>query len=180
MRSRAHVEEFQRAYARWQQSRDFPVIFYFCQKASAIPRTAEEVDQLRRVVEFRAELESKGLIGEYDDPSTFADIVRPHLVLALGRLLHRTTSARALPRVAASNLAQAKQDMMELAREYERMRVQMPGTRNGPACWPAFSRACGRLLHPHIHCCPHSQTVPRRASGWAPWLSWSKCPNLTL
>jgi hypothetical protein len=135
-------EEFDRAYRRWQESRDFPVLFYFCQKAVAIPRTTDDVEQLRRVVEFRAKMASKGLFWEYDDPSTFADIVRPQLLLALRRhLLPAKSAASALPAVATSSFAQAKEDMLELARQYEHTRAEMPwGPERTRAMAGIFSR----------------------------------------
>lgn len=124
-------EEFLQAYEKWKNSKDFPVLFYFCQKPIPVPRTIEEVKQLEKVVKFHDELSAKGLVGEYDDPDTFADIVRPHLLLALRRhLLLKDTSgnkaAFALPDVPPNALDTARQDLLGLVREYERVREEMP------------------------------------------------------
>jgi len=123
-------EEFQQAYARWTRSREFPVLFYFCQKAISVPRTVEEVNQLGKVVAFHEELSSKGLVGEYDEPDTFADIVRPHLLLNLRRYLlpkaaSADTAALALPAFPPNVLETARLELVELVREYERIRQEM-------------------------------------------------------
>src|SRR4051794_26406699 len=81
------AEEFGRAYEIWQKKKTFPVLFYFCQQPFPPPRTKEEVDQLGKVVEFRADLSNKGLVADYTGHDGFADIVRPHLLLVLGKMI---------------------------------------------------------------------------------------------
>ena len=164
------LEEFQRAYARWEQSRDFPVLFYFCQKAIAIPRAAEDVDQLRQVVAFHTELAAKGLIWEYDDPDTFADIVRPHLLLVLRRLLSKSDTATTLPPVAAGNLEHTRQDMIALARDYERVRAEMPWSpERTRAMAGIFSRmrALAASAHPLLPSLSNSQSPGERLGAVA-------------
>lgn len=124
-------EEFLQAYEKWKRFRDLPVLFYFCQKPIAVPRKVEEVRQLEKVVSFHDELAAKGLVGEYDDPDTFADIVRPHLLLALRRhFLAKAASgsgvALTIPAVLPSALASEKHRLMALARDYERIRSELP------------------------------------------------------
>jgi hypothetical protein len=69
-------EEFQRAYRKWQENKSLPVLFYFCQQSFPPPRGAEDVEQLGKVVAFRNELSSKGLVADYEDHESFADVVR--------------------------------------------------------------------------------------------------------
>jgi Domain of unknown function (DUF4062) len=123
-------EEFQRAYRRWAQDPKIPVLFYFCQKPFPPPRTIEDSDQLGKVVRFHVELSSKGLVGEYPDPESFADIVRRNLLLVLSRSLSPTMSpverierSRAL--VLDSAIEQARRDLSGLAAQYERVRATM-------------------------------------------------------
>jgi hypothetical protein len=126
-------EEFQRAYARWEKNRHFPVMLYFCQKPMPVPRSKDEIDQLQLAAEFYRDVSSKGLIVEYDDPNAFADLVRPHLLLALKRhFLTPANSKKAgieLPHVASNDLRDARKAFVELAREYEQVRASMPGSR---------------------------------------------------
>ena len=91
----------------------------------------EEVRQLEKVVAFHDELSAKGLVGEYDDPAMFADVVRPHLLLALRRHLSVKSTAgdkarHTPPAVLPNALETAKQDLLALARGYERARDEMP------------------------------------------------------
>ena len=128
--SGAH-EEFLQAYERWKRSKEFPVLYYFCQKPIPVPRTIDEVRQLEKVVKFHDELGSTGLVGEYDDPDTFADIVRPHLLLVLRRYLlpkniPAGTAPPALPAIPPNALETARLDLAALVREYEQVRRDMP------------------------------------------------------
>jgi hypothetical protein len=124
------AEEFGRAYEIWQKKKTFPVLFYFCQQPFPPPRTKEEVDQLGKVVEFRAELSNKGLVADYTGHDGFADIVRPHLLLVLGKMISPQESmTQAAERVAertspAESLA-VRQQIVALAQEYEHVRASM-------------------------------------------------------
>jgi len=124
--SGAH-EEFLQAYERWKKAKEFPVLYYFCQKPIPVPRTVEEVKQLEKVVAFHHELASKGLVGEYDDAEAFADIVRPHLLLVLRRYLRpKATSADraafSLPAIPPNALESARLNLVSLVHEYEKIR----------------------------------------------------------
>src|SRR5262249_37555308 len=79
-------EEFRRDYEKWQKNKSFPVLFYFCQEPSPPPQTSEEVEQLAKLVKFRNELSSLGLVADYERHQAFADVIRPHLLLVLGRM----------------------------------------------------------------------------------------------
>src|SRR5216683_2760313 len=71
-------EEFRTAYNCWLKDNSVHILFYFSQKPF-MPRTDEEVEQVRKVLRFRGELEEKGLIWEYRDNDDFPNVVRPHL-----------------------------------------------------------------------------------------------------
>jgi hypothetical protein len=126
-------EEFRIAHTAWEGTRKlFQILFYFCQAPAAPPATAEEVAQLGRVVAFRQELTQRGLVWEYADHAAFADTVRPHLVMVCGRMLQAAppTAVAAVSAQAASSsdLAVARREASELAREYEKLRNDMrPG-----------------------------------------------------
>ena len=153
--SGAH-EEFLQAYERWKRAKEFPVLYYFCQKPIPIPRTTEEMKQLEKVVNFHQELASKGLVGEYNDSDAFADIVRPHLLLVLRRyLLPKTASADStaltLPAIPPNALETARLDLTALVREYEQIRREMPWGRERTqkmAAVFARMRAMAASTHP--------------------------------
>jgi hypothetical protein len=68
-------------------------MFYFSQKPF-MPRSKEELDQMRKVLEFRAELQGKMLTWDYAGPEVFEAEVRKHLCKRMTRLLaERKTSA---------------------------------------------------------------------------------------
>jgi len=71
-------EEFQRAYECWKSYQQIHILFYFNQ-APFSPHTHEELQQCGRVLGFRKELESRGLVWEYRDAPDFPEVVRPHL-----------------------------------------------------------------------------------------------------
>lgn len=125
-------EEFRLAHTTWEKTRKlFQILFYFCQAPAAPPATSEEVAQLGRVVAFRQELTQRGLVWEYADHAAFADTVRPHLVMVFGRILNAAAPPAAVATVAAqaassSDLAVARREVMELAREYDKLRRDMP------------------------------------------------------
>jgi hypothetical protein len=83
-------EEFRIAYRAWEQNKSIGLMFYFCQKPF-MPSTLEELDQLRQVLTFRRELESKALVWDYPEPGAFADNIRKHICLRLNSMLAQGT-----------------------------------------------------------------------------------------
>jgi len=71
-------EEFQIAYEQWKSTKSIRILFYFCQDPF-MPRGVDEIDQLKKVIEFRERLASLGLTWEYSHSNEFPNIVRPHL-----------------------------------------------------------------------------------------------------
>ncbi len=125
-------EEFRIAHREWEENhRLLQILFYFSQGHAAPPSTADEVDQLGHVVAFRQELTNHGLVWDYNDHTAFADTVRPHLVMVLGRMLHGEAPAAAAASSARGpdgDSEVARRDVAELATEYERLRRSMtPG-----------------------------------------------------
>jgi hypothetical protein len=80
------VEEFRNAYRAWKRNRAMPLMFYFCQKPF-MPRSIEEVDQMRRVLLFRKALEGKALFWDYSGPVAFSRQIGKHLCLRMDRFL---------------------------------------------------------------------------------------------
>lgn len=122
-------EEFQRAYSVWQKNRTLPVLFYFCQQSFPPPRTKEEVEQLGKVVDFRDELTKKGLVADYADHESFADVIRPHLLLVIGKMFSKIapteTAEYAAQRAAQVDTSEVSQQVLALALEYEHIRDTM-------------------------------------------------------
>jgi Domain of unknown function (DUF4062) len=123
-------EEFNRAYEQWQTNRNFPVLLYFCQQPFPPPRIKDEVEQLGKVVDFRTKVSTMGIVADYADHNQFADVIRPHLLLVIGRMLAPEQS----PTETASQLAQqrenvetlgVRQQIAALAQEYEHIRATM-------------------------------------------------------
>ena len=88
-------EEFRLAYKSWRTNESpLRILFYFSQKKYLL-NSMSEVEQLKKVIQFKEELRNKGLTSEYPGPKSFADVVRPHLsriILELGKA--RTTRRR--------------------------------------------------------------------------------------
>jgi hypothetical protein len=123
-------EEFNRAYERWQNNRTLPILLYFCQQAFPLPRLRDEVEQLGKVVDFRNKVSAMGLVADYADHAQFADVIRPHLLLVIGRML----APERTPTELAHQLAQqhenveilgVRQQVAVLAQEYEQIRATM-------------------------------------------------------
>ena len=92
---------------------------------------AAEAEQLSRVVMFRSELSQNGLVKEYRDANEFADIIRRDLLWLVGRMVNVDRSpvdaARRVGELAlGSATSTVRQQILDLAREYERIRADMP------------------------------------------------------
>jgi hypothetical protein len=141
-------EEFQRAYSKWKQDKSFPVLFYFCQETFAPPRGREEVEQIRKVVEFREDIESKGLlVADYPDHGSFSDAVRPHLLLVLGKMLSSKDSTldaaqRAGENTGSAEVSAVRSQIFALANEYEETRQAM---HSGPMRTRAMALIASRM-----------------------------------
>lgn len=122
-------EEYQRAYAAWQQDKKLPILFYFSQEPYSI-KTREDNEQLGRVLAFRDELSKHGLVSDYPGATGFADAIRPHLALVLGRMFNNRSAQAAVESIKninpPSDLAVTKRNISKLAIEYVEARGKMP------------------------------------------------------
>ena len=85
-------EEFRIAYERWQNNSNLVLMFYFCE-APFYPKTLDELDQMRRVLLFRQDLEGKALTWNYDSPANFEATIRKHLCMRLPSLVKNRKKA---------------------------------------------------------------------------------------
>lgn len=93
-------EEYRRAYARWQREPGLPLLFYFCE-APFYPRSLDELDQMRRVIEFRQQVDRQALSWPYTRHEEFEGLLRKHLAARLKKLIEArqaAAEARPLPR----------------------------------------------------------------------------------
>ena len=74
--------EFRKAYEKWKQDSDFPILMYFCERC---PESLNMIDteQLDKVRTFRKEVESKGLTWTYKEVDELVQVVRNHLFTAI-------------------------------------------------------------------------------------------------
>ena len=123
-------EEFQHAYSIWKQNKSFPVMVYFCQEPSPPPQTKEEVEQLGKVVDFRSQLSTLGLIGDYLDHKSFADVIRPHILQVIGKMFSNTGQLLLERTEYLQHTSEAEkfanwQQLQVLVKEYEHIRGSM-------------------------------------------------------
>ena len=79
-------EEFRIAFHNWQKHGKPWIAFYFNNTIDPA-RTDDEKAQLERVNSFKAQLNAKGLLGEYNGEQLFPSTVRPHLLQIVGLLI---------------------------------------------------------------------------------------------
>jgi len=84
-------EEFRVALTNWQKDGSPHILFYFSRQQFAPPKSSVEMEQLSKVVSFRQQLESDGLVWEYESAAQFSSVVRPHLTEVIGKLLNAGT-----------------------------------------------------------------------------------------
>ncbi len=85
-------EEFRIAYARRQSAGTPEILFYF-KMAPYAPSRLDDLEQHKKVFQFRQELQSKGIVKDYLDCSEFESMVRNDLVLLILEL-HRAWRSR--------------------------------------------------------------------------------------
>ncbi len=59
-----------------------------------MPRSTDEIDQMRKVLLFREEIKGQALVWEYDSPEKFAEAIRKHRCLRITRLIEEQRRRR--------------------------------------------------------------------------------------
>lgn len=75
-------EEFDRALESFKTNGRPEIMFYFNQAPANI-NTLQDIEQKRKVIEFRSKLQNEDLIAEYSDLQEFKDLLRNHLEMWL-------------------------------------------------------------------------------------------------
>ena len=121
-------EEFELAYAHWQQHGRPEVMFYFCQQSPGMP-DLDELAQLSKVLAFRQRMAGRALSWEYASHADFADTVRPHLLRVLAKAIATDAGpARQAQAVPPGDAAFALEQLQRLAVDYAQARSGMrPG-----------------------------------------------------
>lgn len=81
------VEEFRIACERRRREGKPVVMFYFNTSPIDLPQSVDEVEQLQKMLEFRAEVNKTALAKPYAGASVFMDTVRPDMAKWIGVLL---------------------------------------------------------------------------------------------
>jgi hypothetical protein len=100
------VEEFELAVAaRAQLGR--PEIWFYFREAPVTLDTGEQLEQRKRVLEFKKQVQGNGLPRSYRKPAEFRDLFRNHLLLWLGTFdpAPAAPAGRNAPAAASSSLA---------------------------------------------------------------------------
>ncbi|MEG4301747.1 hypothetical protein [Microcoleus sp. D3_18a_C4] len=92
------IEEFRRA-ARANKSHEKPEIWFYFRKLEAHLDTQEKLEQAKKVVTFKKEVQRKALTHDYNNPSNFRDRFRQDISLWLNARPNKTSP----PRTAAAN-----------------------------------------------------------------------------
>ncbi len=93
-------EEYRLAYQKWQATGKPSIMFYFSQQPF-MPKTLDELEQMRKVLLLRSEIGGKGLFWEYATCDEFERTVRKHFGLHFGRLVAQPAAGGAVPNDAA-------------------------------------------------------------------------------
>lgn len=88
-------EEFRRAYAQWEKHQAPWIVFYFNTTPGAAEGPVDRAQQ-DKVAAFRAELQAKGLCGEYRGAEMFMSTVLPQLLQIVGLLIKEERHVRSV------------------------------------------------------------------------------------
>jgi hypothetical protein len=165
-------EEYRIAYRKWQANNTMPLMFYFCQKPF-MPRSVEEIDQMRHILLFRQELEQKALVWEYSSPVAFEADIRKHLCLRMARMLQEQRqefTSKAKPDEESIENLKALWDRMtpELQKAFsvaynENRRAGDPGIQTRDL-FAAMLRVAGEQLNPIVSEIPQA-ALPEPVQG---------------
>lgn len=120
------IHEFELAYAHAVEHGWPTVMFFFCDDQIQMPRNDDDVDQLRRVVEFRRRVDSMGYTASYSDRNTFRDALRPRLLRAIADVLATGNTAPSGRNVDPRFVSRAQHARIRaLAEQYNEIRRTM-------------------------------------------------------
>lgn len=89
-------EEFNLAYRTWQKNRSLHILFYFCTAPCPLPKTNEDLEQAKKVLDFRKQLEGKLLLREYKSHRAFGAIVKRDLIKVIREMSQDRPKAKAI------------------------------------------------------------------------------------
>lgn len=92
-------EEFNLAYEEWQRDNKLNICFYFSEAKYRL-NSVIETDQAAKVLAFKEDLQTKGLVWLYPNAASFPDVLRPHLTTILFEMFQgKTATSPAKPGV---------------------------------------------------------------------------------
>jgi hypothetical protein len=122
------IHEFEHARETREKTGKPIIMFYFCEQAIPVPRTLEEIDQLKTVVEFRERVQTMGLTGAYSTTIEFRERVRIMLLRAVADILKQQPAQQTLEAAAAPATTALPEQLEQLCVAYDRIRGSMkPG-----------------------------------------------------
>ena len=130
-------EEYRVAYRLWEKNNSMPLMFYFCQKPF-MPRTIEEVEQVKKVLSFRDELRQKALDWEYEGPEMFAGKIRKHICLRMRGLVQDNTGEAGRNQKSIEDLQPFGPDGAESSRSVQRCLQRKPASGGSWCSNPRF------------------------------------------
>src|SRR5262249_18565742 len=80
-------EEFNIAYARWEQDQTRPLMFFFSQKKVPPALSQEDLDQQSKVFKFKQSLSGKALTWTYKNPANFEAELRKTLCVRMNAIV---------------------------------------------------------------------------------------------
>ena len=80
-------EEFRLAYESWKRTGSPHVMFYFSLKEAPPPTDVNELEQLRKVIEFRETLAQEALTWEFSTTAEFKEYLLSHLNNVISRIM---------------------------------------------------------------------------------------------
>jgi hypothetical protein len=121
------IQEYRSAVQRRERTGKPIIMFYLCNAPLPFP-TSEDVEQLKKAVEFREQLEKEGLTQTYPSPESFREYVRGDLLKAVRDLASNvdTTATKAVEREQIALTTPAEKAAMSAQCEaYNAIREQM-------------------------------------------------------
>jgi hypothetical protein len=115
-------EEFDIAFARWQEDNARALMFFFSQKKVPPAVSQEDLDQQSRVFQFKQSLTGKALTWSYKNPANFEAELRKTLSVRMNAIIQARQAAAAPPgAVLAPKSAPSDEDVAALKMLWPRL-----------------------------------------------------------